>query len=327
MTILPVGDIIYDYGSREMMDRISERSDKRNLGAVNLALIANAGLAVLKTTIGILGHSSALLADGINSTSDVAYGIIVKIFIRMAHKPPDDEHPYGHRQLESIASLIVGAFVLTTAVAIFWDAVNRVYDLLLAGSASVGESALTLYAALFTVGLKIYLSRLTRRIGRQTGNPVVLAIATDHRNDIFSAAAASLGIFLARSGYPWFDPLAGALVALVILRTGLEILRESSGDLMDTVPTSELRNKVEAIVAGTPGVLAVQEMQAHRFGPYFVINLTIAVDGAMSVIEGDAISACLERALHRDIDLLERVHVHYHPLSAPPSSKVGVPGL
>jgi len=305
------------------MDRPSDRHDKRNLLAVNLALIANAGLAALKTAIGILGHSPALLADGINSTSDVVYGIIVRIFIGMAHQPPDDEHPYGHRQLESIASLIIGAFVLTTAVAIFWDAVNRVYDLILAGSATAGASALALYAAVFTVGLKIYLSLLTRRTARQTANPVVLAIAADHRNDIFSAAAAGLGIFLARSGYPWFDPLAGALVALVILRTGLGILRQSSGELMDTVPTTELRDRVEAIVAGTPGVLAVQEMQAHRFGPYLVINLTIAVDGAMSVTEGDAVSARLERALHRDIDLLERVHVHYHPLSAQPSSQVG----
>jgi cation diffusion facilitator family transporter len=302
------------------MDGVPDLHDKRNLQAVNLALLANAGLAALKTACGILGHSSALLADGINSTSDVAYGIIIRIFIKMARKPADDEHPYGHRQLESIAALVVGAFVLTTAVAIFWDAVNRVYDLLSAGAASAGATAGAQFAALFTVGLKIYLSWKTKRIGRQTRNPAVLAIAIDHRNDIFAAGAAAIGIFVARHGYPWFDPLAGALVALVILRTGLAILRESSTDLMDTVPGAELRNRAEASVAGTPGVLAVEEILAHRFGPYIVLNLTIAVDGAMTVAEGDAISARLERALHRDIDLLARVHVHYHPLSAGPVS-------
>jgi cation diffusion facilitator family transporter len=309
------------------MNKASDHHDKRNLQAVNLALLANAGLAALKTAIGVLGHSPALLADGINSTSDVAYGIIVKAFIRMARKPADDEHPYGHRQLESIAALIVGAFVLTTAVAIFWDAANRVYDLLSSGAPFIGASAFAQDVALFTVGLKIYLSWKTRRIGRQTGNPVVLAIATDHRNDIFSAAAASIGIFLARHGYPWFDPLAGGLVALVILRTGLGILRESSGDLMDTVPTAELRKKVEASIAGTPGVLAVEEMQAHRFGPYIVINLTVAVDGGMTVAEGDAVSGRLECALHRDIDLLQRVHVHYHPLSESPALYSEIPKL
>jgi len=138
----------------------------------------------------------------------VAYGIIVKVFIRLAHKPADDEHPYGHRQLESIAALIVGAFVLTTAVAIFWDTVNEVYDLVAGGAASARASLGAQLAALFTVGLKIWLSRKTRRIGLQTGNPAVLALAYDHRNDIFAAAGAGLGIFLSRAGYPWFDPLA-----------------------------------------------------------------------------------------------------------------------
>lgn len=308
------------------MDRTSARSDKRNLKAVNLALLANAGLAALKTAIGVLGHSQALLAEGINSTSDVVYNIIVKVFIKLARKPADANHPYGHRQLESIAAVVVGAFVLTTGVAVLWDALNRVYDILFAGMPIASASASTLYVALLTVGLKVFLSRWTRRVGRQTGNPVVLAIAADHRNDIFSAAAASLGIFLARIGYAWFDPLAGALVALVILRTGLGILRESSGDLMDTVPTAELRRKVEASVAGTPGVLAVQEMQAHRFGPYIVVNLTIAVDGTMSVADGDAISARVESALQRDIDLLERVYVHFHPLTQGPSPQAGFPG-
>ena len=102
----------------------------RSLFAVNLGLAVNALLAILKTAIGIMGHSPALLADGINSTSDVAYYVVVRVFMEMARKPADREHPFGHSQLESIAALMVGAFVITTAVAIFWDAINRVYDLL-----------------------------------------------------------------------------------------------------------------------------------------------------------------------------------------------------
>lgn len=298
------------------MSRIAEKPDERSLHAVNIALAANSGLAALKTAFGILGHSPALLADGINSTSDVAYNAIIKVFVRLAHKPADPEHPYGHRQFESIAALVVGAFVLTTAVAILWDAANEIYDLVSGETAFARASLGAQIAALFTVGVKIWLTRMTRRIGRQTGNLAIRALALDHRNDIFSAAAASLGIFLARAGYPLFDPLAGALVALVIFKTGLGILRESSGELMDTVPAAELRTQVQAATAGIPGVLALEEMQAHRFGPYLVLNLTIAVEGGLTVTAGDAIAAQLERDLHRDIDLLRRVHIHYHPLSA-----------
>jgi len=291
----------------------SEHRERRSLLAVNLGLTANVLLAALKTTIGIIGHSPALLADGINSTSDVAYYIVVRIFVGLAHKPADDEHPYGHRQLESIAALIVGAFVITTAVAIFWDAVNKVYDLWSGGSDFSGASYWALVVALFTVVIKIILTFFTRQIGRQTRNPAVFALAYDHRNDIFAASAAGVGIFLGRLGYPWVDPMAGGIVALVILRTGIEILRESSEDLMDTIPGQALREQIIRVVSVVQDVQQIEEIQAHRFGPYLVINITIGVDGSLSVARGDQIATQVEHILHREIDLLQRVHVHYHP--------------
>src|SRR5512134_3808177 len=104
--------------------------DRKSLLAINLGLGINVLLALVKTIFGVLGHSPALLAEGINSTSDVAYYVVASIFVRLAKKPADLEHPYGHRQLESIASLVVGAFVVATAVTIFWDSVDKVWDLL-----------------------------------------------------------------------------------------------------------------------------------------------------------------------------------------------------
>ncbi len=292
------------------------KRESRSLLAVNLGLAANILLAALKTTVGIFGHSPALLADGINSTSDVAYYVVVRVFMGLARKPADDEHPYGHQQLENIAALIVGAFVLTTAVTIFWDAVNKVYDLWVGPGAGTDAEWFTLVIALFTVAFKVVLTAVTRRIGRQTKNPAVFALAYDHRNDIFAAAAASLGIFLGRMGYPWMDPLAGALVALVILRTGVEILRESSKDLMDTLPGRELHDRIVAVIKDIAGVEQVEEILAHRFGPSLVVNVTIGIDGSLTVAEGDRIATRVEHILQDEIDFLERVHVHYHPARA-----------
>lgn len=285
----------------------------RSMLAVNVGLLSNVFLAVIKTIIGIVGHSPALLADGINSTSDVAYYIVVRIFMVMAHKPADEEHPYGHRQLESIAALAVGAFVVTTAIAIFWDAVNKVYDLWTGKSDFGGASLAALAVGLFTVLMKIGLTIMTKRIGKRTNNSAIMALAYDHRNDIYAASAASIGILLGRMGFTWVDPLAGALVALVILRTGIEILRKSSDDLMDTVPGKVLNHEVTQIVSNIPGVQDVEEILAHRFGEYLVINVTIGIDGSMSVTEGDRIASQVEHELQRRISLLKRVHVHYHP--------------
>jgi cation diffusion facilitator family transporter len=291
----------------------SDHREHKSMRAVNLGLGANIFLAIIKTTVGIVGHSPALLADGVNSTSDVAYYVVVRVFMRLAHAPADDEHPYGHRQLESIAALVVGAFILTTAVAIFWDAVNQVYELLLGQGGFQGASLWALIVALLTVGIKVALTLVTQRIGRQTRNPAVFALAYDHRNDIFAASAASIGIFVGRMGQPWVDPLAGALVALVILRTGIQILRDSSEDLMDTVPGQPLYERITELLMGIPGVEQVEEAQAHRFGPYLVVNVTIGIDGAQTVARGDAIATQVENTLCDGIEFMRRVHVHYHP--------------
>ncbi len=292
-----------------------ETKDRQNLLAVNLGLGANGLLAVLKTVVGIFGHSPALLADGINSTSDVAYLVVVRIFMGQARLPPDREHPYGHRQLESIAALIVGAFVITTAVAIFWTAVNNVYELISGESSFGGAGELALWVALFTIVLKIVLVVFTREIGRKTGSLAVQALAADHRNDIFSITAAALGIVLGRAGYPWFDPLAAALVALVILYTGIGILRDSSTDLMDILAGESTFRRVRELVAQVPGVEVVEEVHVHRIGIYLLVEVIIGVDGALSVTAGDEIASRVEDCLHEHLEYVRRVSVHYHPTS------------
>lgn len=287
--------------------------DRKSLIAVNLGLGINILLSAVKTTFGVIGHSPALLAEGINSTSDVAYYIVASIFVRMANKPADTEHPYGHRQLESIASLTVGAFVVATAVAVFWDAVDKIWDLVDGKVTSQGAANIALWIALGTVALKIVLFYYVRGLGRETRNPVVEALAYDHRNDIFSAAAASIGIFFGQRGLPWLDPLAGALVALLILRTGIYILRESSVDLMDAVPSREIAEQVTEQLHNVDGVIQVEEIQAHRFGPHVVVNLTIGIDGFLTVTEGDAIATHVEHLICDTLPNVLRVHVHYHP--------------
>ncbi len=287
--------------------------DRKSLWAVNLGLGINILLSAVKTIFGVLSHSPALLAEGINSISDVAYYVVAGIFMRLANKPADNEHPYGHRQFESIASLVVGAFVVSTAVVVFWDAVDKIWDLADGGSSTLVTHPFALWVALGTVAIKIVLFFYVRRLGREIHNPVVNALAYDHRNDIFSASAASMGIFLGQRGWPWVDPLAGALVALLILRTGIFILRESSVDLMAAVPGRDLAQQIADLIKTLPGVEQLEELQAHRFGPHIVVNLTIGIDGALSVRAGDAIASKVESLLYTSIHNLRRVHVHYHP--------------
>ena len=292
---------------------MTNERDRKSLLAVNLGLGVNVLLAVIKTIVGILGHSPALLAEGINSSSDVAYYIAASIFVRLANKPADREHPYGHRQMESIASVVIGSFVIVTAVAVFWDSIDKIWDLADGLTSSQGAHPFALWVALATVAIKIFLTWYTRILGHATQNPVVDALAYDHRNDLFSASAASIGIFLGMRGLPWVDPLAGALVAFLILRTGIFVLRESSTDLMGVVPHRDLAERISILLKDVQGVEQLEELQAHRFGPHIVVNVTIGMDGALSVREGDMISSCVEEKIMQVIPNVRRVHVHYHP--------------
>lgn len=292
---------------------MTNKRHQKGLIAVDVGLAANTLLAILKTSVGIMGHSPALLADGINSTSDVAYGIVVKVFMRLSGKPADKEHPYGHDRLESIAAVVVGAFVITTAISIFWSSINSVYELLSGTSDFQGASQLALWIAFFTIILKIWLSIWTSRIGEQTNSSVITALAADHRNDIFSALAATIGIFFGQMGFLWVDPLAGGIVSIIILLTGVEIIRESAADLMNTLPgkdlTADIRNKLKSL----DEVLAVEEIHGHRFGLYMVVNITIGISPDFTVAEGDRIATRVEEILIDEIEYMRRVFVHYHP--------------
>lgn len=291
---------------------------RRELGsrAINIGLAVNTLLALAKTTIGIIGNSPALLADGINSTSDVAYGVVMSVFMRLSAKPADHDHPYGHDQMESIAAVVVGAFVISTAIAIFWNSVNSVYELATGKGDFAGAATMTLWVAVFTILVKIWMTIWTGSIGREINNAAVTALAHDHRNDIFASVAAAAGIYFGKMGYPIVDPLAGAIVSLVILFTGIDILRSATADLMDTVPGKSLARQVEKILLLHKGVKEVEEVHAHRFGPYLVMNITIGVAGNICVSEGDDIATAVEKSLMKEVEFLRRVHVHYHPVNS-----------
>ncbi|MBN1265122.1 MAG: cation transporter [Anaerolineales bacterium] len=299
--------------STDCNNPVEKTHDRKVSLAVRIGLIANILLAGLKTAAGIFGHSPALLADGINSTSDVAYYVVVSIFIRHAYKPPDKEHPYGHRQFESIASVAVGAFVITTAITILWNAANKIFNMASGQQDMLTATPTALIVAVFTVLLKIALTFFTQEIGRSVGTSTVAALARDHRNDIFSALAAVLGISLSRLGYHWVDPLAGAVVALVILRTGIQIIQESSAELMTTAPAPILVDQIYCLLENIESVEQVEEINVQKFGHYMILNLILCMDGSMSIREGDSICTQVEQVLTENIDFLLRVHIHYHP--------------
>lgn len=281
---------------------------------INMGLFSNVFLALSKTFIGIFGHSAALLADGINSTSDLLYYIAVKILMKQANKPADKEHPYGHRQLESISAIVVGAFILTTGVAIFWGSINSFYDLIISNDPGKSASIFALITAIVTFVIKVYLFIVTRRNEKLTQNPTLRALANDHLNDIMASLAVVVGVLCGRLGLYWMDPLAGAVVSIFILRTGISIIMDSSTELMDRFPDMSFKDDIQSTAERVKGVKHVDVIGMHRFGPFFIININIGIDGNLSIQQGHAIADEVEQELLNQYSTsLKKVHVHYHP--------------
>lgn len=292
---------------------MSER-DRITARTVNQGLASNVLLALLKTAFGIFGHSQALLADGINSVSDVVYYVAVKIFMRQAKKPADREHPFGHRQLESISAIVVGAFIITTAIAIFFESIHKVYGLAV-GHTHIKEASLWVpLIAAGTLLIKIQLYIVSKNNWRRTENPTLKALTDDHLNDIMASAAVIVGVVAARLGWLWMDSAAGAVVAIFIFRTGISIIMESSAELMDAIPNKEFGNKIRDIAMSVEGVRCIEELGIHRFGTAYTLEITICVDGEISVNEGHVIAHKVEdKLLEHFEEGLRRVMIHFHP--------------
>jgi len=297
-----------------MIDNKDVKDEKLSGFAVNIGLFFNIFLSIFKTFFGIFGHSSALLADGINSTSDVVYYIAVKIFLKIANKPADREHPFGHKQMEHIASIVIAAFIITTAIVIAWDSLDKIVEMLLQHQPpEYSVSMLTLYVALFTLISKIFLTIYTRFVGKKTNNPAIKALASDHLNDIFAILAVIVGILFTVKGYPWVDPLAGIIVAMFMTKTGIGILKESADAMMFVAPSEEMKELVNATAGALPQKIIVESILSHRYSQYYSLNITIGIDGHMSMQEANRLADTFESELHLRDNYLKYVFIHYHP--------------
>jgi cation diffusion facilitator family transporter len=284
--------------------------------SVNLGLFTNVIFAILKTIIGIYGKSQALIADGINSTSDVAYYLAVSIFMKKSDKPADKEHPYGHKQLDNIAAIVVGAFIITTGATIFWNSITTIYDMW-SGTYSVSKKALfPLIVSLITILAKIFLYSDAKKTYKLSKNPTIKALMNDHINDLM----ASIGVFVSllammiNSSLLWVDPLASCLVAIFILRTGFEIIIDSSNELMDSLPDGDFASQIEKIVLSQNEVLSISHIGAHKYGTAYVLNITMEINPDLTVREGDKICDVIESQLmSRFNESLKKINIHYHP--------------
>ena len=270
----------------------------------------NAVLAMLKFAGGIFGHTYALIADGAESLLDILSSILVWAGFRVASRPPDANHPYGHGKAEPLAALSVAVFIFFAAGWIGWHAVHEII------TPHQGPHWATLPLLAGIVGAKIWFSRRMRTAGEETGSTALGAEALHHYSDAVTSGAAFIGIAIAVLGGPAYaaaDDWAALVACAVIAANGVAMSSQALRDVMDTAVPEAFENEVRSLALDVAGVRALDKCRVRKSGLSYLVDIHVRVDGDLTVRQGHEIAHAVKDALLASVLRVSDVSVHIEP--------------
>ncbi|MCH8311716.1 MAG: cation transporter [Nitrospinae bacterium] len=273
--------------------------------ATLIGAFANLLLSVAKFIGGVAGNSTALVADALHSLSDLLTDAIVMATHKIGQMPADSNHPYGHGRAETIGATIVGGVIILAGIWIGYE----VWQVIASGSQLV-PTWLAAGVATFSIFVNEGIFHYTRIVGERTNSPAIIANAWHHRSDAISSVAVLIGILGAHFGYPVMDPLAGGVVALMILKVGYDILTDGLRDLMDTGLSEDQTQEFQKIIDGIPEVIKFHDLRTRTLGGEIFIDVHILVDTDLTVTEGHAAAERVRRSLINAFNRVQDVLVH-----------------
>ena len=275
----------------------------------------NMALLTFKFIAGIVGHSSAMIADAVHSLSDFITDIIVILFVRISAKPQDESHDYGHGKFETIASFVIGLALVAAATGIIFSGGMKLAKWL-EGEQLEAPGKLALWAALLSILVKEGLYHYTVRKGKTLHSQAVEANAWHHRSDALSSIGTAIGIggaiFL---GQRWaiLDPVASIVVGVFIIKVSVELLRNGIGDLMEHSLPDEVEDEILRLAASVPGVVEPHELRTRRLGNHYAIELHILMDGNITLCEAHDKASEVEDILRAHYGSETHIAVHVEP--------------
>lgn len=278
-----------------------------------VGLAVNASLAALKITAGVLGNSYALIADGIESTTDIVSSLIVWSGLRVAATPANDRHPYGYGKAEALAGL-VAAFALLAAAGMI--AIQSVREILTPHHLPHWS---TLAVLVVVVVIKEGLARWVGNIGAESESSALQADAWHHRSDALTSATAFIGISIGLIGGPGYEPAddwAALAACLVISFSGLRLLWLAIRELLDVAPRKEFEQQVRELAGQVEGVKAVEKCRIRKSGLAYFVDIHVEVDGSSTVRQGHQIGGRVRSSLRQSDLRIADVHVHVEPHGA-----------
>ena len=275
----------------------------------------NVLLTVFKFVAGIVGRSSAMVADAVHSLSDLLTDAVVMVFIHISSKPADKDHDYGHGKFETLATSLIGIALLVVAGGIISHGVK---DMLrwFQGEELPAPGMLALWAAVISIVLKELTYQYTVRRARNLQSQALEANAWHHRSDALSSIGTLVGIggaILIGDRWTVLDPLASLVVGIFIVVTAAKLLKQSVSELMEASLPQEVEKEILDIVNGFPGVYDPHNLRTRRIGNHYAMELHIRMDGDISLVQAHDRAHCIEAALKDHFGPETHVILHVEP--------------
>jgi cation diffusion facilitator family transporter len=292
--------------------RAAQDAATRSARLVLRGIVLNAVLAAAKLAGGLFGNTYALIADAAESVLDIFSSVLVWAGLRVAGRPPDANHPYGHGKAEPLAALAVAIIIFAMTV---WLCVHAVREII---TPHLAPKWWTLPLLAGVIGVKIWFSRRLQAAGHDAGSTALGVEAMHHWTDAVTSAAAFVGIAIALLGGPGWesaDDWAALLACAVIAFNGVTMVSRALGDVMDTAVPKDFENEVRAIALAVAGVRALDKVRMRKSGLSYLVDIQVRVDGDLTVRAGHDIAHAVKDALiasvaHRITD----VTVHVEPM-------------
>ena len=275
-----------------------------------IGIILNIFLVLVKGVTGYIGNSYALIADAIESATDILSSIAVLFGLKMAEKPADENHPYGHGKFEPLSAVVVACTLFGASIFI---AIRSVQEIITPHHAPAPFTLVVLVVVIF---IKEGLFRFVNDVGDRVASTAVKADAWHHRSDAITSLTAFIGISIALiggAGYESADDYAALVAAVIITINGVVLLKPALFELIDTAPAPQLHDRIRAIATAVPGVMGTHKCHIRKVGFDYYVDLDVLCDPNESIRVGHTIAHQVGEAIHAELPSITKVLVHVEP--------------
>lgn len=284
---------------------MNSEKEKKVVSLFNFS--ANIFLFLIKFFIGILTGSFALIADSLNSLSDVFSSFIAFFAVKMACEKPDDCHPFGHQRAESIAGLIIGILVVVIGVEVIKEGSLKLFF-----GSEIKLGLLALIVLFISIVIKLFLGFYSKKTGEKTKSMALTALSKDAFADVLISVAAGIGVIGAMNNYSFLDPLMALVISVYIIWSGIKIAMENSNQLIGKAPKKELIEKIKKKAMETKGVKGVHDIKAQYLGILVQVEIHVEVDESLSIQQAHSIGKNVQYGIE-SMEEIDRAFIHLDP--------------